>query len=176
MASLALVFSAFGLNTVSAAEKNKNKHIEYIEVDQELVNKAIEVEQEIDQYISVTKDGFLQLHPKVKGKYGKELYNFFLYGVYMNNERIAKGELLATENGIISTEIPETSGGITTFSNGCTWSNFGKSLIGGALTGAVTGAIGGAAIGGVGAGPGAGVGAIGGFAAGGVEYFATCWW
>ncbi|MET3683245.1 hypothetical protein ABID56_001336 [Alkalibacillus flavidus] len=123
------------------------------------------------------EEGLLELDPVVKEIYGEELYNFFVYGMYMNNERILEGELIADDFGITGNSITNgDSNGMVMAASGCSWSNFGKSLVGGAVAGGATGAVGGAAVGGVGAGPGAGVGAIGGTVADGAQHFTTCWW
>ncbi|MPW51034.1 hypothetical protein C0139_08360 [Moraxella catarrhalis] len=58
----------------------------------------------------------------------------------------------------------------------CSWKNFGKSVVGGAITGAIGGAASGAIAAGVGASLGAGVGAVGGSISGGAYHLATCWW
>lgn len=178
VATLTLLISIGGTPISATEQSNEMKNVEYVKVDQELVDKAKELEYKIDKYVTVTDEGLLQLDPVVEDKYGKELYKFFLYGVYMNNDRIVKGELVASNNGVLSNQngLQNDIDAPIMAASGCSWSNYGKSLIGGATTGAITGGVSGAVAGGVGAGPGAAVGAIGGFAAGGVKYFGTCWW
>jgi hypothetical protein len=156
-------------NPVAAQE---SEVVEYITIDQEIVDKATAIGSEIDQYVLTNEEGYLNIDPVVKDIYGEELYKFFVYGAYMNNERIANDELVATDSGLTK----QNSGFSIMSDGGCSWSNFGKSLVGGAVSGGVSGAVGGAFVGGVGALPGAGVGAIGGIAGGGAVHFTTCWW
>ncbi|WP_368900823.1 hypothetical protein [Oceanobacillus oncorhynchi] len=163
------VFSAiallivFGISPVSANSEDTYE----LEVTQELVDKAESIGTEIDQYVIINDEGLLEIDPIVEEIYGEELYVFFVYGAEINNEKILDNELQVTDSGISSTE--QSQDGVTTFSGGCSWSNFSKSIIGGSISGATGGAV----VGGL---PGAGLGAIGGYAGGGLTHFATCWW
>ena len=57
------------------------------------------------------------------------------------------------------------------------WKEFGRNIVGGALSGAIGGAIaGGSWNGGIGAAPGAGFGALGGAAGGAAMYLVCGWW
>ncbi|GIP60401.1 Blp family class II bacteriocin [Paenibacillus woosongensis] len=56
------------------------------------------------------------------------------------------------------------------------WSDLGKSVVGGAASGAIGGAASGALAGGVGAGPGALVGGAAGAVGGAAAYLLTFWW
>lgn len=167
--ALGLVFS-LGLSLVFAQSENVyEQEVEFIEIDQELVNDAMEIQFEIDKYVNITDSGLLDLDPIVSDIYGEDLYKFYSYGIGMNNGRIINGDLKATENGIVSTEVSENPEGIMTLSGGCSWSNFGKNLIGGAVSGGAGGLVTGGPVTG-------GLGAIGGVAGGGLVHFTTCWW
>lgn len=57
---------------------------------------------------------------------------------------------------------------LNTANNSCSWKNFGKAAIGGAITGGAGGAVAGA--------PGVAFGATAGAAAGMAVHIGTCWW
>lgn len=67
-------------------------------------------------------------------------------------------------------------GGGSAEANSCSWRNYGKSIVGGAIAGGVTGAIGGSFVPGTGTVLGGTIGLVGGALGGAARHIGTCWW
>lgn len=67
-------------------------------------------------------------------------------------------------------------GGGSAEANSCSWRNYGKSIVGGAIAGGVTGAIGGSFVLGTGTVLGGTIGLVGGALGGAARHIGTCWW